>query len=104
MASSKTAQEVVSLSRLGGKMGFPASGAMPTGVDNKAASDTAYNPENHEKMKHVERRHLFIRECIENGQIVVPYVASSENSADFFTKPVPARAFFEQRDIIMNVS
>ena len=43
------------------ELGFPPTGPTPQGCDNKAARDTAYNPENHERMKHVERRHLYIR-------------------------------------------
>ena len=35
---------------------------------NKSAIDLAYNPEHHLKTKHIERRHHFIRECVENGQ------------------------------------
>ena len=37
-------------------------------------------------MKHVDWRHYFVRECVENLQIVVPFVASVDNYADFFTK------------------
>ena len=36
--------------------------------DNQAAIDTAYNPEIHDRMKHVERRHFFVREKIEDGE------------------------------------
>lgn len=61
MAASKTAQEVVYLRRLISELGFPGSGATPAAVDNKAAHDAAYIPENHEKMKHM---HLFIRDCL----------------------------------------
>lgn len=104
MAASKTAQEFVYLRRIGDELWCPSSSATSMSVDSKAARDTAYNPENHEKMKHVESRDLFIRECIENGQIVVPHVTSAENMADLFTKPLGDRAFFEQRDMIMNVS
>ena len=60
-------------------------GPSEVGTDNKGARDVAYNPEHHGRMKHVERRHLFIRECVENMQIVVPFVALHENLADFFT-------------------
>ena len=53
-------------------------------------------------MKHVERRHLFVRECVENMQLVVPVVATHENLADFFTKALPPKQFFPLRDRIMN--
>ena len=33
---------------------------------------------------------------------VVPYVATDDNLADFFTKPLMAKKFFAMRDKIMN--
>ena len=71
--------------------------------DNTAARDTAYNPEHHQKVKHIERRHFYVRECIENHQITVPYVNTVHNLADFFTKPLESKDFFRMRDVIMNV-
>ena len=71
--------------------------------DNQAAIASAYNPENHGKLKHVERRHFYIREAIEEAKICVPFVRSDENLADFFTKPLRPQRFFELRDKIMNV-
>eukprot|EP00966_Prymnesium_polylepis_P072708 1688245-Prymnesium_polylepis.1 len=53
-------------------------------------------------MKHVERRHFFVRECVENLQIVVPFVASADNMADFFTKPLGPKQFFPLQNRIMN--
>ena len=66
--------------------------------DNQAAIASAYNPENHGKLKHVERRHFFIREAIEDAKICVPFVRSDENLADYFTKPLAPKRFFELRD------
>jgi len=53
-------------------------------------------------VKHVERRHFFVREKVEDGLIEVPYVNTIDNIADFFTKPIQGAAFFRMRDIIMN--
>ena len=53
----------------------------------------AYNPEHHQKVKHIARRHFFVRECVENNQIVVPYVNTVDNLADFFTKPLEGKLF-----------
>ena len=55
-------------------------------------------------MKHVDRRHFYIRECVENHQICVPFVRSADNLADFFTKPLSANVFFPLRDAIMNTA
>ena len=62
----------------------------------------AYNPEHHTRMKHVERRHFFVREAVENHLLRVPFVRT-ENLADFFTKPLTAAVFFPLRDKIMNI-
>ena len=51
---------------------------------------------------HIDRRHYFIRECVEDGKIRVPFVPSAENLADFFTKPLMGKEFFRLRDRIMN--
>jgi len=93
----------VYIRRLLDELGFKPADPTPLGCDNSGAIATSYNPENHERMKHVERRHLYVRECIERGEIVVPYVASADNLADFFTKPTPPAIFFPARDKIMNV-
>ena len=74
-------------------------------MDNAAARATAYmyNPEHHNKVKHIERRHFYIRDMVEALQIEVPYVPTDENIADFFTKPLAANKFFPMRDRIMGV-
>ena len=72
-------------------------------VDNTAARDLAYNPQHHDRTKHIARRHFFIRELVENGRIAVPYVKSIDNLADFFTKPLPSSVFTAMRDKVMNL-
>ena len=54
-------------------------------------------------MKHVERRHFFVRECVENHTLRVPFVATADNFADFFTKALAGLQFFTLRDAIMNI-
>ena len=71
-------------------------------LDNQSAIAVAYNPEHHSRMKHVERRHFFVRECVENMRLEVPFVRTDSNLADFFTKPLDASRSFSLRNIIMN--
>jgi len=71
--------------------------------DNKAARDLAYNPEHHNKTKHIARRHFFVRDMVEAFELQVPFVATADNIADFFTKALDAKSFFRFRNIIMNV-
>merc|ERR1712070_375719 len=72
-------------------------------LDNQAAIYSSYNPENHQRTRHIDRKHYFIRKLVELGRIVVPFVRSDQNLADFFTKPLRPARFFSLRDKIMNV-
>ena len=103
MAASEAAKEAVHLGAFMSEVDEQLDSALELSVDNKAAIDLAYNPEHHQRTKHIERRHFFIRELVEAGRIVVPFVASADNLADFFTKPLAADVFFAMRDRIMNV-
>ena len=49
-------------------------GPSEIGTDNKGARDVAYNPEHHGRMKHVERRHFFVRDMVEKFEIRVPWI------------------------------
>ena len=103
MAASEASKETLHLRNLLGELGVKVDEPTHLSCDNKSAIAVAYNPEHHNRMKHVERRHLFVRECVENMQIVVPFVGTADNLADFFTKPLPHKQFFDLRDRIMNV-
>ena len=72
-------------------------------VDNSATIDLSYNPEFHAKTKHIDRRHFFVRELVEQHALSVQYVNTSDNLADFFTKPLPPKIFFKLRAQIMNI-
>ena len=86
VAASEAAKEAISLRHLLEDLGFGDPEPTRLHVDNQSAIAVAYNPEHHSRMKHVARRHFFVRECVENMQIVVPFVATADNMADFFTK------------------
>ena len=88
-----------------GLEGSSLSGPTPVHTDSKSGRDVSYNPEHFGRMKHVERRHFFVRDMVEKMEITVPLVKTVDNWADFFTKPLKCRAqFFAMRDAIMNVA
>ena len=64
--------------------------------------DISYNPEHHDRMKHVERRHFFVRDMVESLKLEVPFVRTTENWSDFFTKAFDGKKFHAMRRIIMN--
>lgn len=69
-------------------------------VDNKSAIDLAKNPVFHGRSKHIDVRFHFIRECIENGDIVVKHVCSEEQRADSLTKALSTANFERMRSIL----
>ena len=44
------------------------------------------------------------REAVSLGKLRVPFVATADNVADFFTKPLMGKDFFRMRDRVMNVA
>jgi len=87
MACSEAAKAVAYYRYLLKELGFLPPGPMSLSMDNKAGIDLAHNPEHHKRTKHIKRHHFLIRETIEALKIGVPYIKSSDNLADFFTKP-----------------
>ena len=54
-------------------------------------------------MKHVQRRHFFVRDMVESFELEVPFVPTEKNAADLLTKPMKSAARFrELRRMIMN--
>lgn len=52
----------------------------------------AKDPADHARSKHIDIRYHFVRE-VQNGAIVLKYVATDEMLADILTKPLPKHRF-----------
>ena len=65
MAASEAAKEAVYLREFLSELGAGDADPTSLSVDNKGARDLAYNPEHHSKTKHIDRRHFFVRELVE---------------------------------------
>ncbi|GJZ30735.1 retrovirus-related pol polyprotein from transposon TNT 1-94 [Tanacetum coccineum] len=61
--------------------------------DNKGAIDLSKNPVQHSRTKHIEIRHHFLRDNIQKDNISIEKVASEDNIADIFTKPLKREVF-----------
>ena len=53
----------------------------------------ATNPEFHKRTKHIDIRYHFVREKVEDGQVVLEYCLTQEMLADLMTKPIAAAQF-----------
>ena len=103
IAASEAAKEAKFYREFAEELGFKQREPTPLYVDNTATVNLSYNPEYHNRTKHIDRRHFYVRELVEEHVLQVLYVNTAENLADFFTKPLPPKAFFKLRDQIMNV-
>ncbi|KAG6470071.1 hypothetical protein ZIOFF_071123 [Zingiber officinale] len=69
-------------------------------VDNKYAIALMKNPVFHGRSKHIDIRFHFIRECVENGQIVVEFINTGEQRADVLTKALPGVKLAVMRQLL----
>jgi hypothetical protein len=56
--------------------------------DNTSAISVAKNHVFHKKMRHVEKRHHFLRDHVEKGGIEMRYIDTERQLADIFTIPL----------------
>lgn len=71
-------------------------------VDNQSAIKIIRNPVFHKRSKHIEVHFHYLREKFNNGDLIVHYISTSEQTADIFTKSLPVVKFVKFR-IMLNV-
>ena len=70
---------------------------IPIRCDNTSVICLTKNPILHSRTKHIDVRHYFIREHVENHDICLEYVKTEDQIADIFTKPLSTESFFRIR-------
>jgi hypothetical protein len=65
--------------------------------DNTSVILVAKNLVFHKKMRHVERRHHFLRNHIEKWDIKMRYIDTERQLADIFIKPLNSSRFADLR-------
>jgi hypothetical protein len=58
----------------------------------------ADNPVKHNRTKHIDIRHHFLRDRQQRGGIEITYVSTKEQLADIFTKPLDEKTFTKLRN------
>nr|GEX74191.1 copia protein [Tanacetum cinerariifolium] len=66
---------------------------VPIMCGNKGAIDLSENPIQHSIAKHIDIRHHFLCDNVQKGSISIEKVASGDNIADIFTKPLKREVF-----------
>jgi len=82
------------------KMELKKLGAIVIQVDNKSAIELAKNPVNHERRKHIDVHFHFICDHVKKGSVELVHVASQNQVADIFTKPLPKVLFDKYKKMI----
>ena len=65
--------------------------------DNTSAINISKNPVQHSRTKHIDIRHHFIRELVEEGVIVLEHISTEKQLADILTKPLDVSKFENMR-------
>ncbi|CAM8944411.1 unnamed protein product [Rhodiola kirilowii] len=61
--------------------------------DNMSTISISKNPVQHSRTKHIDIRHHFIRELVEQKVVTLKHVTTDKQLADIFTKPLDAVEF-----------
>ena len=96
--------EIVWLRWLLSDMGVSLVTSTPLYCDNKSAIQIAHNSVFHERTKHIEIDCHFVRQHLQSGTIDLPFVSSSLQLADFFTKTHTVARFRFLLDKLMMLS
>ena len=71
---------------------------LPLMCDNTSAINLTKNQIQHSRTKHIEIRHHFIRDHVNNGNCEVKFVETKLQLVNIFTKPLPKERFFFLRN------
>ena len=72
--------------------------------DNTSAINISKNSVQHSQTKHIEIRHHFIRELVEDGTLTLEFIHTNDQKADLFTKPLDSKQFEFLRENIGVIS
>jgi hypothetical protein len=86
IAAAHAAKEVVWLRRLLLELKQRIDGPTTLRMDNQSAIAIARNPEFHNRSKHIEIRHHFLRQKVEEEELDLAYVPTGDQVADVLTK------------------
>lgn len=100
MAATETAKQALWLHELLEEITEDKENKVVIRCDNKSTIALTKNPVFHGRSKHIHRRFHFIRECVEDGLVIVEHVAGKLQKADILTKALGKISFKEMREMI----
>jgi len=97
IAAVQCAQELMMAYKILTSIGLKVELPMILEVDNQGAVDMANGWSAGGRTKHMSVRYMWLRELKEKGLVKVIWIAGKENTADLFTKNLPANDFKKHR-------
>jgi hypothetical protein len=94
IAVTHAAKEVLWFWSLAQELGFAQEHPTPIYCDNQGTVSCTHDPQHHSRMKHIDIRFHFIRNCVQKKLINVIHIPGTENVADLLTTPL-ARVMHE---------
>jgi len=93
VAASAATRELVGLRNLLHELGHPEDSPTTLYEDNQSCIAHVKNPLRHARVKHLDIKLHFLRDAAESGSIVMTYIPTDKQRADFLTKPLSEGAF-----------
>ena len=98
MAITELTKEIMWLKQMVSEMGFDEVLPAVEHSDNQAAVNITNNDVDHNRTKHIEIRHMYVRSEIKTGKIKIQWVRTEQQTADIFTKALQGPIFTTHRD------
>jgi hypothetical protein len=100
IAASAASQDLIWIQRV--LQDLSTSAIEPTNllIDNEGAEALERDNKINKRTKHIDLRHLFIRDQLSKGLLTVQHVSTKENVADTFTKPLSFPLFSHHRNLL----
>ena len=89
VASTHAAKQILWLRSLAEELGFSQEALTVLSCDNLGTIACTHDPHHHSRMKHINIRYHFIRDCALKFLIEIKHIPGTENVADLLTKPLP---------------
>ncbi len=99
MSLSDTARQLIWIQSIYHELGFKVHG-IELNIDNQGAIFLAQNQMQEHRSKHIDIRYHYVRECVEDGKIVLIYIPTNQQAADILTKNLAYVKFQELRSSI----
>ena len=89
VALSEAGREAFWLRNLYDELGFPQMGPTVIKSDNEGSVILSHNPQFHARTKHIEIRHHWVRDLVNDKILDIQSCRDPEQTADILTKPLP---------------